>query len=593
MRVGNTPKTRGPSRKITHAEQRAKAHPEDKITHAFLREIRAGFSHEGLRLDHATLSDLEMFSMVGNKSVFSMLDHTRTSYGQAFLWHLFENPLRDANAIQERQASVQFLVENPELRLELQGELSSLYDEVFSRDPRISVLEKLTRGREAPYFRFGKRPLAAFLPHTIFTLLGGVLPTSSVIYGFKLFLSQPLAETMSAMKNTEMSGMELLLTFFFVLIYAGGMDSYVREYLPDFKHKQRLIKASLIEANRLFHLAQQLDEQLSAREPAKLRSLASCFASAQDEADPLGTKSLVEGARAHVALNHWPSLSKNWWFRTIPLDFNLARKETQTGITSLVHALGDLDALCSQAEAAQKYGFGFAEIPEDQQAPLLIAKGLWHPFVEGPVPNDVALDDQNRFMVLSGPNGSGKSIILKATGLAVILAQTGGGGPFSSLQFTPFHSLITNINTIDDPAGGKSSFYTEKDRVQHMMEVARSGKPVFLGFDQIFMGNTNHLEAEATATGISAYIAQFPNARSVFATHLEDFPHWIEETTPAHITNHHLQAEINEDGLLKYLYKLVPGRSRLRATLQILTEGGFPREVLRVAEKMLDRLGRK
>jgi DNA mismatch repair protein MSH6 len=69
---------------------------------------------------------------------------------------------------------------------------------------------------------------------------------------------------------------------------------------------------------------------------------------------------------------------------------------------------------------------------EGEGGPVLKIKGLWHPFALGenalPVPNDVFLGEDSdsqhpRTVLLTGPNMGGKSTLLRATCLAVILAQ--------------------------------------------------------------------------------------------------------------------------------------------------------------------------
>lgn len=67
------------------------------------------------------------------------------------------------------------------------------------------------------------------------------------------------------------------------------------------------------------------------------------------------------------------------------------------------------------------------------RGPILKIKGLWHPNALGengelPVPNDIVLGEEAegyhaRTLLLTGPNMGGKSTLLRATCLAVILAQ--------------------------------------------------------------------------------------------------------------------------------------------------------------------------
>lgn len=70
---------------------------------------------------------------------------------------------------------------------------------------------------------------------------------------------------------------------------------------------------------------------------------------------------------------------------------------------------------------------------QERREPTLKVKGLWHPFALGengglPVPNDISLGKDidcyhARTLLLTGPNMGGKSTLLRATCLAVILAQ--------------------------------------------------------------------------------------------------------------------------------------------------------------------------
>ena len=67
------------------------------------------------------------------------------------------------------------------------------------------------------------------------------------------------------------------------------------------------------------------------------------------------------------------------------------------------------------------------------KVPVLRMKGLWHPYAfadsaTGLVPNDLSLGQDlsghNRFaLLLTGPNMGGKSTIMRATCLAIVLAQ--------------------------------------------------------------------------------------------------------------------------------------------------------------------------
>ncbi|MBI5698920.1 MutS family DNA mismatch repair protein [Candidatus Saganbacteria bacterium] len=567
----------GPSRQVTHPQLLPKTAPADEITAKILPEMQAWSTHSGLALDTSTLADLEIFSGYGSRTLFDMLDFTRTAYGQARLWHLLEKPLRDPREIRERQEAVKTLQEDPALRSLIQGKLSEIYNQkVYLRQadgfayfiPRLSIIEQFLREREKPFFQYGRSNLSTLAIHLPIHLAGGAIPLAFIVAAFYTIMNNPQA--IQAANDHKLT------------VYESGLVAsvcvttllYLTQYLPEFRAKMSMVKASTRELRRLFILADELNQQLRKTGSNKLHEMASIFGNIKSGK----TKGFVERAEKY---------GRSFWHRTIPLDHAFIQGGHRRMVTDLMFNLGDLDCLCSQAEAAEKYGFAFPQV-EEQSAPLLIARGLWHPFLDKPVVNDLELDDQARFMVLSGSNMSGKSTILKAAALAIILGQMGGGVPAQTMRFTPFDQLITNVNIVDNLSAGKSLYYSEKDRMQQITEASKSGDKVFAAMDEIFRG-TNHPEAVATAIAISSFIADQPNARSILATHLEEVPLWVEETTPPFVTNHHMAATI-ESGKLRFGYKIAEGRSILRGAVQILEECQFDPLIISLAHEILKKL---
>lgn len=118
--------------------------------------------------------------------------------------------------------------------------------------------------------------------------------------------------------------------------------------------------------------------------------------------------------------------------------------EKATQWSQMIHAINCIDVLRSFASSAiSSYGVmckptvlphsKFDDSFMETMCPLLRMKGLWHPYALGengglPVPNDIFLgeDGSSCFpgtLLLTGPNMGGKSTLLRATCLAVIMAQ--------------------------------------------------------------------------------------------------------------------------------------------------------------------------
>ncbi len=91
-----------------------------------------------------------------------------------------------------------------------------------------------------------------------------------------------------------------------------------------------------------------------------------------------------------------------------------------------------LDVFCSLAETAAGYGYVRPEIDSSGSIEL---KQSRHPVVErlelenGFVPNDILLDSEQQFLLITGPNMAGKSTLIRQAAHIVILAQMGSFVP--------------------------------------------------------------------------------------------------------------------------------------------------------------------
>ena len=157
--------------------------------------------------------------------------------------------------------------------------------------------------------------------------------------------------------------------------------------------------------------------------------------------------------------------------------------------------------------------------------PSLDIKALRHPMIErfltdiAYVPNDVALSQaKHSGWLLYGMNAAGKSSLMKATGLAVIMAQAGMFVPATQMTFTPYEHLFTRISGADNIYRGMSTFVVEMTELRNILQRATSTSLV-LG-DELCAG-TEALSANAIITaGVLELLKR--EASFIFATHLHD-----------------------------------------------------------------------
>lgn len=150
--------------------------------------------------------------------------------------------------------------------------------------------------------------------------------------------------------------------------------------------------------------------------------------------------------------------------------------------------------------------------------------GLRHPLIEATgsriqyVQHSVHLGaaDSSQGWLVYGMNASGKSSLMKAVGIAVLLAQAGCFVPARSMSLRPFHSVLTRILNQDNLWAGLSSFAVEMSELRDILWRADSYSLV-LG-DELCSGTESISATALVASGIEHLLKR--NSRFIFATHL-------------------------------------------------------------------------
>ncbi|NDG73728.1 MAG: hypothetical protein EBY32_20960, partial [Proteobacteria bacterium] len=139
--------------------------------------------------------------------------------------------------------------------------------------------------------------------------------------------------------------------------------------------------------------------------------------------------------------------------------------------------IAQVDMSFTIARVSEERGFVRPEIVEGEAASLLI-EGLRHPLIEAQqtrveyVKHDIRLAEEG--WLVYGMNASGKSSLMKAVGIATILAQCGCFVPATRFRFTPFRSIFTRILNTDNLWAGLSSFAVE---MTELAEILRRADP--------------------------------------------------------------------------------------------------------------------
>jgi DNA mismatch repair protein MutS len=252
-------------------------------------------------------------------------------------------------------------------------------------------------------------------------------------------------------------------------------------------------------------------------------------------------------------------------FRQLSRYDTLLRGQEKARISNLMRLTYLLDAFISLAETAKTKKLAFPVLTNSPK-PYINIKGIFHPFFENPVLNDVALNDNSNLCFVSGANMAGKSSFLKSVGLCVYLAHIGFPVPASAMEASVFSGLYSTINLSDDIAQGYSHYYSEVKRVKEIALMIKDKKRVFVIFDELFRG-TNVKDAYDATLMITSGFTKLKNSLFFVSTHIVEVCQELEKLNA--ITFKQLDSKL-ENGKPIYSYKLKNGISSDRLGLTIV-----------------------
>jgi DNA mismatch repair protein MutS len=249
-------------------------------------------------------------------------------------------------------------------------------------------------------------------------------------------------------------------------------------------------------------------------------------------------------------------------------------------------AIAELDVLKTLAERAERLNFCRPDLAEEQG--ISIEQGR-HPVVEqvldAPfVPNDLAMDNQQRMLIITGPNMGGKSTYMRQTALIVLLAQIGSYVPAASCRMGVVDRIFTRIGSSDDLASGRSTFMVEMTETANILHNATENSLVLM--DEVGRG-TSTFDGLALAWACAEHLATQVRAFTLFATHY--FELTALPDSHAGVANVHLDATEHQDNIV-FLHNIQAGPASKSYGLQVAKLAGIPLAVVDKAREQLAQL---
>ena len=257
-----------------------------------------------------------------------------------------------------------------------------------------------------------------------------------------------------------------------------------------------------------------------------------------------------------------------------------------TGLWDELEAwISKVDMSFTIARVSKERGFVCPEIIEAPTAGLSI-KGLRHPLIESQqtrteyVKHDIELGiAETSGWLVYGMNASGKSSMMKAVGIATILAQCGCFVPATHFQFTPFRSIFTRILNTDNLWAGLSSFAVE---MTELAEILRRANPWSLVLGDEVCSGTESMSAMSLVGASLEHLSKH-GARFIFATHLHGLQE-IPKVAVLPLKVWHLQVRFDpKTQRLLYDRTLHPGAGSSLYGLEVAKAMAIPFDVLESA----------
>ena len=249
-----------------------------------------------------------------------------------------------------------------------------------------------------------------------------------------------------------------------------------------------------------------------------------------------------------------------------------------------------IDVIAGLAHIAEVNNYTAPEVNDGDRIEIVDGR---HPVIEQTVrdedfvPNDIHLDSgDQKMLIITGPNMAGKSTILRQTALTVLMAQMGSFVPASSAAVGVVDRIFTRVGASDDLARGQSTFMVEMNETANILRHATDKSLVIL--DEIGRGTSTYDGLSiAWAVAETLHDMDGKGVKTLFATHYHELTELA--ATKHGVKNFNIAVREWNDRII-FLRKLVPGGTSRSYGIQVARIAGFPEDVLKRAEEILDNL---
>jgi DNA mismatch repair protein MutS len=254
--------------------------------------------------------------------------------------------------------------------------------------------------------------------------------------------------------------------------------------------------------------------------------------------------------------------------------------------------VAEVDALASLSVHAVSNDWTRPALADDD---VLDVEAGRHPVVEQTtefVPNDLRLDADRRFLLVTGPNMSGKSTYMRQAALITLLAQAGSFVPARAATVGLVDGIYTRVGALDELAQGRSTFMVEMQELSNILHSATEDSLVIL--DEVGRGTATY-DGISIAWAATEYLHNEIRSKALFATHYHELTSLADHLD--RVANVHVavaegdgEADRRDGGDVTFLRTVEEGPTDRSYGVHVADLAGVPEPVVARAGDVLDRL---
>jgi DNA mismatch repair protein MutS len=568
---------------------------EDHLPSSFqlLEQNRQWCPKHQVRLGNSALTQLQIITNQ-QLSVLGLFDKCITPLGKRNIRRRILNPIYDAATLEQRYNRIsthQNLTEDEKKSLTLY--LSAIYD-----IPRIH--RRMLCGTP--------QPQDIVVLHTsymsVHALLKLLIPYPQLQEGLTYQTPTSLIKTLSELFDLQRATQANEDSTIFHRGHYAEADQ-TEDKIQDIKSQVEVLRKALIKEGGLSPEAVKYDPKEKSIYTMRCSKLVGENLSKSVAASTLLTTNYGQKAISLHVLKSGATVEGSWLEKAHDRTFHLRQKlhsivssilptvcqkfvtETKDLWEPLESWVENLDIEQCIATVSALRGFTRPTLIEGEAAEVHL-ENLRHPLIEATltrteyVKHNVTLGNKQsgNGWLIYGMNASGKSSLMKATGIAVLLAQAGAFVPASTCRLVPFRCLFTRILNQDNLWAGLSSFAVEMSEMREIL--SHADKHTLVLGDELCSGTESASAHALVAAGIDWLSER--SARFMFATHLHSLLNILPPTEQLNLKVYHLRVHYDRArDILFYDRTLTPGPGSSLYGLEVARASAVPLEYIEKA----------